>query len=305
MTLPRHRLSRAQMNKQPLARMWLSRALVACTMVCLLVGLALADKVDDLVKRLRDPDNKVRLSAALNLGKLGDRRAVLPLVGALKDPDKTVRGVAAAALGKLIDSGVEAKTRNLAIDALASTAKNDPDAFVRGQAQKAFDAVKGLRGGTGPVAGGPVDLGGKTIYVELGAFADQSGGATSLVPLARRTAEKNLGKEFAVKWPGGRSPSKAELGKAGVSGFFVDGTINKIEVKKSGGYATVKCYVSMLAATYPEKSIFAFANNKKAEVDASGSSDADILEATQVCVEAQVEAMVKQSLMPEIRAKAP
>jgi hypothetical protein len=304
MTSSTHRLNRAQMTKPSLARMWLSRALGACTMVCLLVGLALADKVDDLIRGLRDKDNKVRLSAALNLGKLGDRRAILPLVGALSDPDKTVRGVAAAALGKLVDSGVDAKTRKLAIDALEQAARSDGDAFVRGQAQKAFDAVKGLRGAPAP-GGGVAELGGKKIYVEVGPFADQSGGSASLSPLARRIAERHLGKEFAVKWPGGRSPSKADLSRAGVSGFYVDGTINKIEVKKSGGYATVKCYVSVLVATYPDKSMFAFANNKKAEVDAAGQSEADIEEATQVCVEAQVEAMVKQSLMPEIRAKAP
>ncbi len=283
-----------------------SRHAVAVIGVLLLVGgIALADKVDDLVKRLRDPDNKVRLSAALNLGKLGDKRAIGPLVGALKDTDKTVRGVAAAALGKLIDGTVDVKLRKVAIDALETTAKNDPDAFVRGQAQKAFDAVKSLRdvGGSGT---GVADLGGKTVYVEMGPFTDATGGAggANMVPIMRRTAQKTLGRDFAVKWPGGKSPTKSDLTKAGVTGFYVDGTVNKIEVKKSGGSATVKCYVSMLVATWPDKAAFAFANNKKAEVD-SGSSDKEIAEAASFCVEAQVEAMMTKDLMPAIKAKAP
>jgi hypothetical protein len=278
----------------------------ALGILVLVGGLALADKVDDLTKRLRDPDNKVRLSAALNLGKLGDKRAIAPLLGALRDSDKTVRGVAAAALGKLIDGSVDAKTRKTAIDALEQSARNDADAFVRSQAQKAFDSVKSLRdlpagGGTGVA-----DLGGKTVYVEMGPFSDASGGAggANMLPIMRRTAEKQLGREFATKWPGGKSPSKGDLTKARVRGFYVDGTVNKIEVKKSGPNATVKCYVSMLVATWPEKSTFAFANNKKAEVD-SGSSDREIAEAASFCVEAQVEAMMKNDLVPAIKAKAP
>ncbi len=283
------------------------RILVVMGILLLVAGVAFADKVDDLVKRLRDPDNKVRLSAALNLGKLGDKRAIVPLTAALKDSDKTVRGVAAAALGKLIDGSVDTKTRKSAIDALEQAAKNDDDGFVRSQAQKAFDSVKSLRDvGATPGGTGVADLGGKTVYVEMGPFSDASGGAggTSLVPVMRRVAEKQLGREFAVKWPGGKSPSKGELSKAHVSGFYVDGTVNKIEIKKSGKNATVKCYVSMLVATWPEKSTFAFANNKKAEVD-SGSSDKEIAEAASFCVEAQVEAMMKNDLVPAIKQKAP
>jgi hypothetical protein len=283
------------------------RVVVVAGVLMLLVGVAFADKVDDLIKRLRDPDNKVRLSAALNLGKLGDKRAILPLTSALKDSDKTVRGVAAAALGKLIDGSVDAKTRKTAIDALENTSKNDTDGFVRSQAQKAFDSVKGLRDtGGGTTGGGVADLGGKKIYVEMGPFSDATGGAggTSMVPVMRKTAEKQLAREFATKWPGGKSPNKGDLSKAGVSGFYVDGTVNKIEVKKAGANATVKCYVSMLVATWPEKSTFAFANNKKAEVD-SGSSEKEIAEAASFCVEAQVEAMMKTDLVPAIKAKAP
>ena len=81
--------------------------------------LAHADKVDDLSRQLRgDPDYKVRLSAALNLGKLGDRRGVPALIDGLEDTDRTVRGVAAAALGKLVDASVAADVAARAIAAL-------------------------------------------------------------------------------------------------------------------------------------------------------------------------------------------
>src|SRR6185503_7053664 len=93
-------------------------------LVALLVALtsrvSSADRVDDLIDQLgsQDSDVKLRLSAALNLGKLGDKRAIEPFVDALDDPDKTVRGVSAAALGKLVDASVKADLRARVVSAL-------------------------------------------------------------------------------------------------------------------------------------------------------------------------------------------
>jgi hypothetical protein len=275
-----------------------------------LPGLALGDKVDDLIKNLRSSDAKARLSAALNLGKMGDKRAITPLVGALTDADKTVRAVAAAALGKLIDGGVDATTRNGAIAALERVAKNDPDAFVRSQAQKAFDSVKALRGKPGGTSGPAVNLGGKALYVEIAPFTDASGTAAGVAPGLKKVVVASLPRDFAAAWPTGRSPTKAELAAARIPGFYISGTINKIEIKKTGGGATVKCWVSMLAATYPGAdealpSAFAFANNNKAEVDAAGSSDADIDEAKAVCIEELVKSITNERLIKAIKDKAP
>jgi HEAT repeat protein len=78
--------------------------LVTLLLLAALAPGARASGVDELIDKLRaDPDYKVRLSAALNLGKLGDRRAFGALVDALGDRDRNVRSVAAGALGKLLD----------------------------------------------------------------------------------------------------------------------------------------------------------------------------------------------------------
>jgi HEAT repeat protein len=45
----------------------------------------------------------IRILAAINLGAIGDKRAVEPLIQALKDKDIGIRGYAAAALGKIGD----------------------------------------------------------------------------------------------------------------------------------------------------------------------------------------------------------
>src|SRR5689334_18167699 len=84
-----------------------------------------ADNVDDLIPTLhRDPDDKVRLSAAISLGKLKDQRAVGPLTDALSDKSYRVRLVAAVVLGKLIDAQVPAGERDRAIDELERVASD-------------------------------------------------------------------------------------------------------------------------------------------------------------------------------------
>ena len=53
------------------------------------------------------------MQAALVLGKLGDARAVQPLIKALGDQNKTVRGIAAPALGQLGDAAAVDPLRDL------------------------------------------------------------------------------------------------------------------------------------------------------------------------------------------------
>jgi HEAT repeat protein len=55
--------------------------------------------VEPLIAALRDEDLRIR--AAIDLGTIGDARAMEPLIGALKDGDWRVRRAAAEALGKM------------------------------------------------------------------------------------------------------------------------------------------------------------------------------------------------------------
>src|SRR5689334_7937183 len=76
---------------------------------------AWADNVDELIRQLENDDSdKVRLSAALNLTKLGDQRAILALAKAIgNDGDKSVRGAAAVGLGKLVGDKTKSSIKNL------------------------------------------------------------------------------------------------------------------------------------------------------------------------------------------------
>jgi hypothetical protein len=250
---------------------------------------ARADQVDKLVGQVSGgSDYKVRLSAALNLAKIGDKRAIPVFIKALKDSDQAVRGVAAAGLGKLVTSGTLKSTRSQAMAALKSAASNDGNAFVRKQAQKAYDQLKSLGGG-GKVAPG-------STYVNIGGMAATVSNASSIKSIMRQAVQKAFRQNAArmvIEWPGGGSPSGSQL--KGIKAFHVDGTVN--EIKVSGGM--VECKVSMLLATYPEKSMFGFLKGG-AKVDGGGDTDG----AEADCVSAVAEDLIARKIIPTIQARA-
>src|SRR3569623_1857800 len=77
------------------------RVLALITVMVMCGRFAHADRVGDLTAMLSSSSEKTRISAVVSLAKLGDKRALKPLVTALHDPNAQVRALAATALGKL------------------------------------------------------------------------------------------------------------------------------------------------------------------------------------------------------------
>ena len=275
---------------------WLPWSLwVLIALVVVWPAVARADQVDRLVSQLESSsDYKVRLSAALNLAKLGDGRAIPVFIKALRDKDKTVRGVAAAGLGKLVSSGTPADLRTRVLAALRQSASGDENAFVRKQAQKAYDSLRRVSGSGAQVAAG-------ATYLNIGSMAAEAGNKSELVALMRQTAQKTLrsrAPSMLIDWPGGGAPSAKHIKDKQLHAYFVDGTVNAINV--AGG--TVECKVSMLLATYPAKSMFGFLKGG-AKVEGGGSSsEADA--AAQDCVVAVIEDLIARKIIPTIEARS-
>ena len=106
-----------------------------------LVGLTrptYADRVADLTQQLSSSSEKTRLSAVVSLARLGDKRALKPLVTALHDPSAQVRAIAATALGHLGHKAALPSLKNLAID--------DTDDTVRTKAREAATMIAKANG---------------------------------------------------------------------------------------------------------------------------------------------------------------
>lgn len=231
-------------------------------------------KVDELCKALLEDSNyKVRVQAAIVLGKLGDVSTVDSLIKALDDPNKTVRGIAAQALGQIGNAA--------ATDPLRALLERDVDPFVRGQAEKAL-ALLQPSGGTTAMAGGSSKK--AKIYLNFGAF---TGTSKTISPdaakIVRDVLQRELGKLQLVTT--NISPvDQKNFAKTGLLGFFVDGNITRLDDTASGSGSETSCDVKVVIARWPSRSIISWTNTS-ASVQ-SGSRPRDKDNARHDCLEA-------------------
>jgi hypothetical protein len=282
-------------------------------LVALVTGLkiARADNVDSLVDQLTNGDSdRARNSAALNLVKLNDpsTKVLLALAKAVvNDSDRDVRATCAAGLGKLATKAT-GSVKGLVVKNLQQAASSDSSDFVKQQAQKALTAITGSSGGSGGGSGGSGGGGGGGIYVNIGPMSSKTGGSNDakLKALMAKVAAQTLAKNapnMNQSWSGGGTPSKSALASKGVAGFYVDGTLNTLQVKASGGGSTISCKVSMLLADFPDKNMFGFLNGGASVTAGSSQSDQDM--ASQDCVQAVIENLIATKIIPTIKSKVP
>src|SRR5262249_19598334 len=125
-------------------------------LVLAMLGRAYAGQVETLVDQLNnDGSDKVRLAAAVNLAKLGDAKAILPLAKALNnDSDQNVRAACAVALGKLVTASTKSSIKSLVVASLKKSVAEDSSSLVQQQAKKALETITGQGGGTTPTNNG-------------------------------------------------------------------------------------------------------------------------------------------------------
>lgn len=295
------------------ASMYRVAVITAVVLIMLRAVPAHADAVGQLIGQLEDSSDKIRLAAALNLSKLGDAKAILPLAKAVgNDSSEKVRGAAAVGLGKLVTASTSKSIRGLAVKALQRAAADDASTFVKDQANKALTVLGAGGGGSttnnNTTTNNTTSSGGAGIYVNIGPMSSKTGDATQdpklralMVKSATRTMAKSASK-MATTFPGGIVPTAKQLSSKGFSGFYVDGTLNELKVTTSGSTATVSCKVSMLLASFPDKSVFGFLNGG-AKVQGS-TSDRDIAMSGEDCVDAVIESLIATKIVPTICTKA-
>ena len=230
-----------------------------------------AAKVDELCRTVVDSSSnyKVRVQAALVLGKLGDARAVQPLIKALGDENRTVRGIAASALGQIGDPA--------ALDPLRDLVRRESDSFVKGQAEKAVAALAAAGGGAGKQ--------GAKIYVNFGGFV---GGVKSAGPEAAKilhdALSRELGKLPIVTLDARRRPTSTTSASPACRASTSTATSRSSRTAIGGGGSETSCDVKVMVARWPQKSIIMW-TNAGASVQ-SGSRPRDKENARQDCLEA-------------------
>jgi hypothetical protein len=203
-----------------------------CVVILALSQPAHADRVDDLSNVLvSDSSWRVRLQAAVVLGRLHDRRAVPALMRALTDPVETVRGMAAQVLGELGDQA--------AISAL-DRARRDPSSFVRSQAASAYYRLAGAP--PPPVVVRPSARG---VHVEVGGI----GAKTSLAsPELKQRLREFITRELQHT-PG------VTMDGAPLNGFLIDSAITSLSKRNTPDYIEISCEISLIVGKLPSKAM--------------------------------------------------
>lgn len=196
------------------------------------VSPARADRVDELCRSLTsDPSWRVRLQAAVVLGKLRDGRSVPSLLRALNDENETVRGLSAQVLGDLGDAS--------AIAALENLKKRDASPFVR---DKATAALGRLHPSSAPL-GRP--RGEKRFHVEVGGIGAKSSRVSP--ELTQRL------REFMIRELE-RSPN-VTLNDRQASGFLIDSSITSVSRRLTDQWVEISCEVSYVVGRLPSKAM--------------------------------------------------
>lgn len=201
---------------------------------------ARADRVDDLCRSLTtDPSWRVRLQAAVVLGKLKDTRAVPSLLRALTDENETVRGLTAQVLG---DIGDESARGGL------ERARHDSSQWVRDKASVALSMLQrsepppsrapGLASSTAGAGKGGlhVEVGG--IGVKAKHVAPQL--ASHLRELIIRQLEK--------------TPGLTLEGKP-LSGFLIDSSITNVSRRTTDEWVEITCEISFVVGRLPSRAM--------------------------------------------------
>ena len=186
----------------------------------------------------QDPSYKVRLEAAIALGKLHDRRAVSALIQSVSDEREhyLVRGMAAQSLGQLGDPAAQSALER---------ATHNTNAFIRERAVKALrdlaqlpppDAIESRNRVTG-----------EKIFLAVGKMGDKTGRAPAGLRDRMRDYVLNQLKSTPYVTLNGPA-SKAK-------GFIVDGAIKDLSVRQQRDYVEADCEVELVISVYPTHSI--------------------------------------------------
>ena len=197
---------------------------------------ARADRVDDLCRSLTtDPSWRVRLQAAVVLGKLKDTRAVPSLMRALSDENETVRGLAAQVLGELHDQSARAALER---------ARRDPSSFVR---DKAVTAIARLNSGPPPETEQAATSGGgkSGLHVEVGGIGVK---AAHVAPQMATRLREFIIRELE------KTPGLTLEGKP-LSGFLIDSSITNVSRRTTPEWVEITCEISFVVGRLPSRAM--------------------------------------------------
>jgi HEAT repeats len=211
--------------------------LLALAVCLLLAGTAMATPIATLINELEHgSDFRVRVEAALELGKTHSEAALHPLEGALDDSNAAVRTAAAAALKVL---GNKAAIPSLKQHRL------DRSSAVRAQIRASLAALEGHHGKA-------------KLLVKLGKIRDGAGVRSSaVISVLVQASRDKLGELPGVRVLDDSDDYRAAARRRDPPVVMVTGRLKRLGASRQGGEIVVSAKIEYVVHRMPQQSIAA------------------------------------------------
>jgi hypothetical protein len=210
-----------------------------------------------LIKDLKTgSDFRVRVTAALSLGRSKSKAAVTALIGALSDSSAAVRAASAAALASLGDGS--------AVPALKRARGTEKDGDVKSALDDAISKLSAKSRAR--------------FLVSIGKLQNKSSTSSAAIDRAfKRAAVDRLSSVPGVELVTDSSDVAAEAKRRGLPGVMLDGNLTKLTKSTAGSDVGYAAHVEFIVRKVPEQSL-----------KASVTGDAKALAAAAACGEKEL-----------------
>ncbi len=263
-------------NLRVTGRALVQRAIVAIVLFAALLAFAPVSLADGNAQLKRDvvtgSDFRIRLSAALALGKKKDVTAVSALSQALKDQSGAVRAAAAAALGLVGDP--------LALPALESARGSEKEATTKAQIEKAIATLKGMK---------------RTKYIVSIGKVENKSGNPKVSSLFQSAVKTELGKVPGIELVGSEREAAQRAKEKNLPTMAVDSRLTLLTKSNSGSDVAIAAKVEFLIRKIPEQSLKATVKGDAKALANSRSvkGEAELAELQNDAVNAAVQSALK------------
>ncbi len=263
-------------NLRVTGRALVQRAIVAIVLFAALLAFAPVSLADGNAQLKRDvvtgSDFRIRLSAALALGKKKDVTAVSALSQALKDQSGAVRAAAAAALGLVGDP--------LALPALESARSSEKEATTKAQIEKAIATLKGMK---------------RTKYIVSIGKVENKSGNPKVSSLFQSAVKTELGKVPGIELVGSEREAAQRAKEKNLPTMAVDSRLTLLTKSNSGSDVAIAAKVEFLIRKIPEQSLKATVKGDAKALANSRSvkGEAELAELQNDAVNAAVQSALK------------
>jgi len=254
------------------------RAVVAIVLFAALICFAPVSLADDNAQLKRDvvsgTDFRIRLSAALALGKKKDVTAVTVLSQALKDQSGAVRAAAAAALGLVGDLS--------ALPALETAKNSEKEATTKAQIERSIATLK-------------ANAAKRTKYIVSIGKVENKSGNPKVSALFSSAVKTELGKVPGIELVASEAEAAVRAKEKNLPTMAVDSRLTSLSKSTSGPDVAIAAKVEFLIRKIPEQSLKATVKGDAKALANSRSikGDADLAELQTDAVNAAVQSALK------------